>query len=64
MAAPTSWAKLLNILANGGPFSNRASVVNFFFVAFRVMVLFAVGIGRRSIWSGRKSAGAARSTTG
>ena len=47
-----------------GAFSNRGSFVNLFFVAFRVMVLFAVGIGRRSIWSGRKSAGAARSTTG
>lgn len=64
MAAPTSWAELLNDLANGGPFSNRASFVNFFFVAFRVMVLFAVDISRRSIWSGRKSASAARSTTG
>jgi hypothetical protein len=51
-------------LASAGAFSNRASLVNFFFVAFRVMVLFAVGISRRSIWSGRKSAGAARSTTG
>jgi len=51
-------------LASEGAFSNRASLVNFFFVAFRVMVLFAVGIGRRSIWSGRKNAGAARSTTG
>lgn len=64
MAASASDAKLQNALANGEPFSNRASLVNFFFVAFRVMVLFAVGIGRRNIWSGRKSAGAARSTTG
>lgn len=52
------------MLASEGAFSNRGSFVNLFFVAFRVMVLFAVGIGRRSIWSGRKSAGAARSTTG
>ena len=51
-------------LASEGAFSNRASLVNFFFVAFRVMVLFAVGRRRRNIWSGRKSAGAARSTTG
>ena len=64
MAAPTSNARQMLVLANGGPFSNRASLVNFFFVAFRVMVLFAVGISRRSIWSGRKSVGAARSTTG
>ncbi len=65
MAASTSGMHILRKpFANGGPFSNRASFVNFFFVAFRVMVLFAVGIGRRSIWSGRKSASAARSTTG
>jgi hypothetical protein len=51
-------------LAPQGSFSNRASFVNFFFVAFRDMVLFAVGRRRRSIWSGRKSASAARSTTG
>jgi hypothetical protein len=30
-------------------FSNHASLANFFFVAFRVMVLFAVGMSRRSI---------------
>ena len=43
------------LLAPQGSFSNRASLVNFFFVAFRVMVLFAVGSCRRSIWSGRKA---------
>jgi hypothetical protein len=56
MAAPTyGVAGTQFILANGEPFSNRASFVNRIFVAFRVMVLFAVGRYRRSIWSGGKA---------
>ncbi len=38
-------------LAPQGPFSNRASIVNVVLAATRIMVLFAVGIIRRNIWS-------------